>query len=1022
MMVATIRAKALPADCFLPGSHPEILTCNPYLTVKRNIDLKKYLFLLFITILIRFQEVEAQQPVWQNISIDQGLPDPNVTAISKAADGKLYIGTAIGLYSYDGYTFRKVELSPHKKINPYINCLKTDGKALFVGARDALIRLDLSTYNTELVFHPLNSIGGAIDLYLNADKSKLFSFSHGGILILDITSNSLLTVDSVSEATILKLRIAEKDEIHAFCSNRKFITINNHVQTSLFDDKEILDACWWEQEHAWLIAKKDGLYLLDGGYKALTKMDLQVQINPVENRWLYPDQCGGFWIQVAGRFAYLKSATEMSLEFFGNEPGNPFSFTSNTAQAFFTEPNGTRWVGGDGTGLSYLRLTGHKIYYLTNEEAGVQHFWCFRYEKKSHTLLCGTSSGILQGTLANNRFENRKLFKPAGFDRFSVNAIADLNEQEYIISVYRAGFWTFNKQTGHFKQLTVINNEIGSLFIFGIREVSENRLVLCTQNSASVLDKKTMKLSGFIQPVHHNYSIYTAIEDSRKQFLVAGGFGLQVFNPQLEQVGYFSKKEDTSTSLPSNVIFDLKETGSGKYLVATMGAGLCMYRADDQTFHPVKLATNPDNIFGMMQNGAGAFFLTTSNGLCRYDLQTGESVVLNKTNFLPFNDFNQSAFYQDADYTIAGGEKGMLLINTKDIDSIFNLSSKILVRNEAKSIESLVVEPGEHSIHLEVSLSDILPLAKRKFRYRIYGLDDDWQTLPAGQNTLTYNYLPPGKYLLELEMDDETGLIRVPKRTIRVDVKPYFYETLWFRILAFIGIIGAVFAFVRYFALLRLRWRLNRLDAERKIMLERSRISRELHDNLGSQLTYMISGLETTDLLLKRNKIDKTAHNLEKLQLAARESMQQLRDSIWALTPGAMTLNSLAGQFEKWSKKVADPFEQLHYSFSRNDFRDHDIDPIAGLNIFRIMQEAVHNALKHSGATDLTASMICNEAGLTITITDNGKGINAGNEEGTGLSSMNQRAEAIKATLTFESVPGGGTRVVLNLDINTLKG
>ena len=122
-------------------------------------------------------QVRAQQPVWQNIGIDQGLPDPNVTAIVKASDGKLYIGTAIGLFSYDGYTFQKVELSPFKKINPYINTLKTDGKALFVGARDALIRFDLSTYETSIVFNPMNSIGGVNDLFINENNSKLFSFS-----------------------------------------------------------------------------------------------------------------------------------------------------------------------------------------------------------------------------------------------------------------------------------------------------------------------------------------------------------------------------------------------------------------------------------------------------------------------------------------------------------------------------------------------------------------------------------------------------------------------------------------------------------------------------------------------------------------------------------------------------------------------------------------------------------------------------------------------------------------------------
>jgi len=963
----------------------------------------------------------AQQPVWQNIGIEQGLPDPNVTGIVKANDGKLYIGTAIGLFSYDGFTFHKIDLSPQKKISPYINCLITDGRALFVGARDALIRYDLTTQKTSLVFNPLNSIGGVMELYFNASKSKLYCKCHGGILI--VNSNAMLQpLDSVFNRSLKYIRVVTDHEIQCYCLDKKIISVINHHESIHFRDPEILEACWWEKEQAWLVVKSDGLYLLNDKYTHLQKLPFTIAINPVENRWLYPDQNGGFWIQAAGRFAFLKSAGEKSPEFFENEPGNPFSFTSNTAQAFFTEADGTRWVGGDGTGLSYLTPQGSKILFLTNEQAGSQHFWCFHYEKETHKLLCGTTSGILEGTLENNKFENRKLYKPSGFDRFSVNAIVDLNEDEYLLSVFRAGYWTFNKQTRQFRPLTKINKETGTLFVFGIQQISGNRLALCTQNSAYILDKKTLKLTRFIQPVLHNYSIYSVLENSRKQFLLSGGFGLQIFNAHFTQEHYYSTNSTPGNSLPSNVIFDLYEVDPGKYLIATMGAGLCVFHDIDSSFHPVKLVTNPDNIFGIMKADASTYILTTSNGLCSYDLLTGKSVMLNKTNLMPFNDFNQSAYYHDADFAMAGGEKGMILVNSGDLAGIFNLPSEIIIRYGTKNIESLLVSPGKHSIKLELSLSKIVPLAKKKFRHRIVGLDDDWQSLPMGQNILAYNYLPPGKYTLEVELEDETGLYKTLRRTMPVIVKPFFYQTIWFRTLALILTIVIIFLIVRYFALMRLRWKLNRMDAERKIMLERSRISRELHDNLGSQLTYMISGLETTDLLLKRNKIDKTAHNLEKLQLAARESMQQLRDSIWALNPGTMTLYSLTAQFEKWLNRVTEPSEQLHCSITKPECTDFTIDPLIGLNIFRMMQEAVHNALKHSGATELKTIMNCDETDLTILITDNGRGILTQSEEGTGLSSMRQRAGSIKADVAIENGQEGGVRVVIRIDKNTLKG
>jgi len=964
----------------------------------------------------------AQQPIWTSIGIDQGLPDPNVTAIVRFPGGKLFVGTAIGLFSYDGYTFRKIDLTGKRKINPYINCLTTDGKFVYVGARDALIRLDPVTLQTDLIYNPLGCIGGVIDLYFNPEKSKIFAHTHCGIVIVDLGSGLFRMSGSIKNPGPRKFRIVSDDEIHGFTIRNKFISLKNHRETLLFTDSGILDAYWWEKEHAWLVVKQDGLYILDNHYKALNKLKLQVQIKSNENRWLYPDQNGGFWIQASGKFAFLGSAKDNSLQFFENESGNSFSFTSNTAQAFFTEPNDTRWVGGDGTGLCYLSVTGSKIRFLTNEMAGAQHFWCFRYEKETGNLLCGTTSGILKGVLENGEIKNRKMCRPAGFDRFSVNSIVDLNAEVYLISVYREGFWTFNKKTGQFKPLSEINARIGTPFVFGIREVSRNRLVLCTQFSAYILDKRTMNLTRFIQPVLHNYSIYSAIEDSRGRFLMAGGFGLQIFNPGLSQIGYFATKEGMKGTLPSNVIFDLAELSPDKYLVATMGGGLCLFNYNDSTFSHINLSTDPDNIFGIMPAGNNTFILTTSNGLCRFNLRSGESAMLNKTNFLPFSDFNQQAFYCGSGYYLAGGEKGMLIMNSSDLEQAFSASPEIVIRKGEQKLELITLRADEHALHLELSLDGIYPVAKRRFNYRIIGIDDAWQALPPGQNTLVYNYLPPGKYSLEVKLEDETGLYKTRNRSILVEVKPYFYQTVWFRAIALILLTGVIFVIVRYFTLMRLRWKLNRMDAERKIMLERSRISRELHDNLGSQLTYLISGLETTGLLLKRNHLDKTSGNLDKLQSAARESMQQLRDSIWALNPGSMTLKSLVVQYEKWVSRVTEPYEQLQCTFQVETLPDLAIDPLNGLNLFRIMQEAVHNVLKHAEATMLSTTLTSGSGEIRILISDNGKGFQQDKSGGTGLSSMKQRAETLHARLTIESGIEKGTTISIGIDINTLKG
>lgn len=982
--------------------------------------MNKVSILIFIILIGLKLPSSAQQALWHSIGVEQGLPDPNVTAFIKAENHLLYVGTAVGLFSYDGYNFTKIELGHSKRMNPYINCLVQEGKLIYIGLRDALIRYNSGDHSIQTIHNPLNSIGGIISMTLDTLGHRLYARTHKGTLLVDLESGNFSATDSLMNPMLWKFRIINRLKIQTFTLQKQFLEISNHHEKFRYEDKQILDAEWWDREKCWLVVKKEGLFSLDSSLVVMKRIDLPAPLNEMENKWFYPDRGGNIWLQAKGGFYCLHSLNGNAPQFFSHESGNPFTITSNTAQAFFTELDGTYWVGGDGTGISYLTPEIAKIKYFSNQQAGVQHFWCFRHEKKSGKLLCGTTSGILEGTLANGRYENWKSYKPDGFDRFSVNAFVDMNEQEYLISVFKAGLWTFNKHTKEFRPMSKINKEIGTLFDFGIKEISDNRLALCTQNSVWILDKKTLKINRLHQPIYNNYSIYTLIEDSTKRFLIAGGFGLQIFDSQLKEISHFTTNQD-STSLPSNVIFDLYECKQGKYLLATMGAGLCLFDEHRKHFQSIRLATNPSNVFGILPTSQNTYVLTTSNGLCRYNSASGKSVMLNNSNFLPFNDFNQSAFYQDADYTMVGGEKGMLLLQSSELNSVFDRQIGLIIRAKDQIPESLVLEPSEHSIQVQLCLEKILPTSQLKYKHRITGIDIDWLTMPPGQNSLIYNYLPPGKYLLEVMLNDETELYQTSKKSIPLIVKPHFYQTVWFNFIAWLFSIGLIFFIARHFSMLRLRWKLNRLDAERKIMLERSRISRELHDNLGSQLTYMISGLETTDLLLKRNKIERTAQNLENLQEAARESMQQLRDSIWALNPGAMTLKSLANQYEKWLMKVTEPNEQLSCSFTNNGCSDQDVDPITGLNIFRIMQEAVHNVLKHSGATQLTTTMICDDNTLKITISDNGKGIEKIKAEGNGLSSMKQRAAAMNASLSIASSPATGTKVIMVLAKNRLK-
>jgi signal transduction histidine kinase/ligand-binding sensor domain-containing protein len=978
-----------------------------------------FLKILLIIYVFQWGEIQAQHGIWHQLGAEDGLSDPNVTSFAKSFDGELYIGTSVGLCKYDGFHFYPVAFPAELKINPYVNSLIADKKSIYIGLRNGLLKRNLRT--EEISFIRLNdALGGGNDLCFNVDSSLLFATSLEGIHCIDITNNGFRQKDSIVFSGMPRIRIMNDTTLTVMHHN-KFIQITGHQRKLLLMDKNIIDALWWPKEKCWIVCKADGLYTYHEDDRLLIKLNSTENAYIHEDRILYLDG-ENIWVRTSHGFGMLSSLEATELLFFTKDSDNPSQVTSTFAQAFYKDDTQTLWVGSGGSGISYLTKSGNSISFISNRLLNVDHIWSINPISENDKILLGTDQGILSAKLTGNKFEKYRLIKAQEIGRFSVSTIADLNNQNYLVSAINSGLWLLEKNTFRLNSLKKLNKQIESLYYYGIQTVSKDRLIIMTQKNAHLFDKKRGIISSFPQPKYSNYSVYSALEDSSGNFFLGGGFGLQIFDSLQRQLHYFRHNADSAGGLCSNVIMFIYELSKGNFLLGTMGGGMCSYNSTTNVFTKVKLITDPVNIFGIMPVDKANLLITTSNGLCKYNWKTKKSIMLNSANVLPFNDFNQAAYFVNENNAYAAGEKGVILLKKKQIETLFKHSDEIVVWNGNQQIDQIQLKPGHSNLSLRFSLKSLFPAKEIVFQHKISELDDDWHPLSAGQNTLDINYLQPGEYHLEISIKDPTGFIQTNHQEIIVQVLPYYYQTTWFKALIIIVLLIGVVFIVRYLTSIRLKWKLNQLQAEQKIMLERSRISRELHDSLGSQLTYLISGLETTEVLLKRKNIEKTEKNLDSLQNAARESMQQLRDSIWALHPGKMTIQSFINQFDQWHKKLSEPFEKLQISFTVDNISDFDIDPINGLNLFRIMQEAVHNILKHANASFIETKI--QDAGneLNITISDDGIGFDNAQPEGNGITSMKQRAGSLNARITIQSQKDKGTIIRIVLNKNTLKG
>ncbi len=202
----------------------------------------------------------------------------------------------------------------------------------------------------------------------------------------------------------------------------------------------------------------------------------------------------------------------------------------------------------------------------------------------------------------------------------------------------------------------------------------------------------------------------------------------------------------------------------------------------------------------------------------------------------------------------------------------------------------------------------------------------------------------------------------------------------------------------------------NSIEATLKAKLEeRNRISKEIHDELGSSLT-SISLL--TEVLKKRLNLNINPE-INKISATSTVMVDKMNEIIWALNTNNDTIQSLIAYVRKFSYTF---LEVANIELEFNEHNEELNKPIEGnirRNIYLTVKEAIHNIVKHSGAKNVIIN-IATKNGLLITINDNGKGINTDtiSEFSNGIHNMKKRMKDIGGILTIEKK--NGTLVTLN--------
>ena len=431
----------------------------------------------------------------------------------------------------------------------------------------------------------------------------------------------------------------------------------------------------------------------------------------------------------------------------------------------------------------------------------------------------------------------------------------------------------------------------------------------------------------------------------------------------------------------------------------------------------------PDEcIYAMAFDDEGFLWCSSNKGI--FKVAKNNSIFqLTKEDGLQENEFNTNAVAKSFDGEIFfGGVNGVSSFYPAAINSfqekINILFTKIKINNDDASRDSAVWSINKIDLpYNQNSLSfDFIAMANNNpgqyiYQYKMKGVDKQW-IQNNGLQTVRY-FLPSGTYVFQVYASRFFNKDARPMKELHITIHQPFWKTWWFvTSLAVLFITMMTYVINQYNR--RKYWkRLVELENEHKIQTERERISRDLHDSIGA---YANAVLYNTELLQQEDGVIERMKLMKDLKFASKDIITSLRETIWALKKDSYTAEECLLRIKNFVQALSRYYPHIHFKVEGRAPIE-ALHYTKALNVVRILQEAVTNAIKHAASKNVVIRSIEKEGKWELTVEDDGKGYNTVVSDsavnGNGLHNMKYRAKDSAIDFSINSFEGSGTIVRL---------
>jgi ligand-binding sensor domain-containing protein/signal transduction histidine kinase/DNA-binding response OmpR family regulator len=991
-----------------------------------------------LSILVFSIKLHAQYPLsFNNFTIENGLSQNSVVAITQDKAHFLWFGTRQGLNRYDGYQFKIYRNNPEQKqslSSNEITQLLTDSKGrMWVGTVNGLNRYD--QVRDQFMRVKL----GAINKKKNPVIESIYEDRQHRIWVGSSSGLHLLTDDT-------------KNTFHSFQFGQKKKTTDNTIY-AIFQDKK---------ENIWL-GTPGGLILMkekNGRYTYKRFRYNPNQNNSIGSNYvtaINADRQGNLWVGTDNGLSLFDQKTQTfntyrhndkdstgivhsdirditvdrkGLLWIGTQEGlsilDPInkkfrnyqhdtelknSISHNSVHSIFQDINQTMWVGTyfGGVNYSYPIATRFNVYRNNKLKPSISgNIISCIVEDELKNLWVGTEgAGLNYIDRKHNRYTSYKT-RPNDSNSISSNlikiVIKDNTESgPLIIGTHHGGLNLFNPATGRFKRILNVkdsSNAIGTAEIVALSQDQYGTIWVGSWNGLSILKKqgkgypeRTTKsvLDKYIKA--ENRGIQVLFRDHAHQLWIGTTAGLFSYNFSNHKLSLYKKKASDPTKLKSDYINCLIEASDGQLCIGTYFGGLSLFNKQTNKFKTYDesdgLANN--NVLGIVEDKAGNLWISTANGLSKLNLKTGVFRNYTQVDGLAGNEFNFRSYLGSRNGEVfLGGLNGMTAFYPKNIETnddvvpivftglkLFN--QPVDVNGPDQLLKEQLMNTKELTFKYDqnnftIGFALLNYIKSDKNKYA-YKLEGyDRDWNQVDHPSATYTNLPSGKYQFVVKGLNNDGIEGSNSARIEIHISPPIWASWWACLIYLLIFATILFLVIRY---LFVRALLKRTENIQQMKLNFfTHVSHEIRTPLTLILGPLESLLKSTkDLPEVNNQVVPIKNNADRLMRLITELMDFRKNE-----SGKLKLNVANYDIIAFAGEI---FQSFSYLASKNhiDYHFDHVSPDIELYFDKEQMEKVlfnllSNAFKFTKPNgSIRLSITQNAADVIVQVRDNGIGI-----------------------------------------------